>query len=195
MCNELCVQFTKTAIIFVMTDMWHKDKYMHIYMRLLKYDLLVVVTCQKHVRKKFIPIKHNIMWSWEICVEISMVCPSFIWYAYIYGEFVLFHVFLAYDSALTLDGRYIKIWINEEQKIKLGLLAILLFWDTKYRDFKIILGQCRSKNFRIGRGVIFFLQLGVGSVGYLEAPSRYSGKSVRNLQKILNFKDVKSKTN
>lgn len=83
MCNELCVQFTKTAIIFVMTDMWHKDKHMHIYMRLLKYDLLVVVTCQKHVRKKFIPIKHNIMWSWEICVEISMVFPSFYWYAYI----------------------------------------------------------------------------------------------------------------
>lgn len=130
-----------------MTDMWHKDKYMHIYMRLLKYDLLVVVTCQKHVQKKFIPIKHNIMWSQEICVEISMVCPSFIWYAYIYGEFVLFHVFLAYDSALTLDDRYIKIWINEEQNIKLGLLAIFLFWDTKYRDFKIILGFGRSKNF------------------------------------------------
>lgn len=102
-------------------------------MRLLNYDLLVVVTCQKHVQKKVYP-SNIILCDRERYALRSPWCVRHLSGMHIYMvNFVLFHVFLAYDSALTLDGiikknnRYLKIWINEEQKIKSGLLAILLF--------------------------------------------------------------------
>lgn len=102
---------------------------------------------------------------------------------------------MADDPELTLDeiilknNRHIKIWINEEQKIKLGLLAILLFWDTKYRDFKIILGQCRSKNFRIGRGRDFFsLARGRGRRATVGSPLKTSERS--SILKMLRAKGI-----